>query len=69
MIISKIQLKYIKLQIYIHSFFISLYRNKVNSLTSNGKIILSRRLKFADKLLNHHCNQIINLKHKLEEFQ
>ena len=61
---TKFQLKYVMFWINIHWCFIKLYRKKMDSLLSDGKIILSRKLSIVDGLLNYHCTKIFMLELK-----
>ncbi len=60
----KLKTAYMKTCIKIHWFFIKTYRREMDSLLSDGKIILSKKLSRVDKLLNYHCVKIMHLEYK-----
>lgn len=53
-----------KMRIKIHWFFIKGYRKEMDSLVSEGKIVVSKKLLRVDKLLNYHCLKVMQLEYK-----
>lgn len=60
----KFKIAYTKTCIKVHWFFIKRYRREMDSLLSDGKIIVSKKLSRVDKLLNYHCVKIMQLEYK-----
>ena len=60
----KYKIAYTKTCIKVHWFFIKIYRREMDSLLSDGKIIVSKKLSRVDKLLNYHCVKIMQLEHR-----
>ncbi len=48
-----------------HKVFIYVYGRRVNTLLSDGNIVLSKKLLDLDRLLNYHCNKVLILEQRI----